>query len=111
MLLNAMRGGDGSAGIGAPVPHPQCLFGKADNAELRGADSPRLSISYWGRLCPYGVGSWRKDSGKLEMAFLMALCKDRLLFQLAGPRTGRSRPFASHFGPVILILDSQPMEL
>lgn len=111
MLLNAMRGGDGSAGIGAPVPHPQCLFGKADNAELRGADSPRLSISYWGRICPYGVGSWRKDSGKLEMAFLMALCKDCLLFQLAGPRTGRSRPFASHFGLVILILDSQPMEL
>ena len=48
VLLNAMRGGDERAGIGAPVPHPWSLFGEADNAELRGADSRRLSISRWG---------------------------------------------------------------
>lgn len=55
MLFNTMRGGYGSAGMG-PWSPPMSLFGEADNAELRGADSPRLSMGCWGQALPVGDG-------------------------------------------------------
>lgn len=94
MLLNTSRGGDGSSGVGPWAP-PMCLFGEADNAGLRGADSPRLSRSRWAgqALHPRG-GSWRQDPGTRATPLLVALCKG-LPCRLAGREAGRSGPSVS----------------
>lgn len=61
MLLNTSRGGDGSSGVGPRAP-PMCLFGEADNAGLRGADSPRLSRSRWAGAASAPQG-WELEAG------------------------------------------------
>ena len=44
-----------------PVPHPWCCLERQNNAEPRGADSPRLSMSHWSRLFHLGARSQKEE--------------------------------------------------
>lgn len=87
---------------GAPVPHPWCCLERQNNAGLRGADSPRLSMSHWAdSLTWWGLRGERGQEPEERTLvhperLLIALFQD-ILCRSVGPEMGRTGHSASHF--------------